>query len=139
MQSIDKFQSELKMNCLVFKRICFDLHDEKHLNPENLQMAFNRDIVRKEDGSYDVVLSLDFCSSPGSAHSIIDIKVVGNFSLMSDDEEFVKDVMTNNATAILFPYIRSQLTLLTSQPGCMPIILPPFNINSFIENNRREG
>lgn len=45
-----------------------------------------------------------------------------------------KKVLTNNTIAILFPYLRSQLTLLTSQPEFEPIILPIMNINALMND-----
>lgn len=33
-----------------------------------------------------------------------------------------------HSITMLLPYIRSQLTILTSQPGVDPVILPPFNV-----------
>ena len=39
------------------------------------------------------------------------------------------DVLSRqNATAIIFPYIRSQISLLTAQPGMKPVVIPPMNI-----------
>ena len=32
---------------------------------------------------------------------------------------------------IMFPFIRSQVTLLTTQPGMTPIVLPPINTTKF--------
>ena len=58
--------------------------------------------------------------------------LVGIFDV---DEEWV-DKLKANAVAIMFPYLRSQLTLLTSQPEMMPIILPTVNINKLLESNK---
>ena len=47
-----------------------------------------------------------------------------------------KDVLlNNNAVAILFAYIRSQLTLLTAQPETAPIVLPVMNIAKMLEGS----
>ncbi len=37
-------------------------------------------------------------------------------------------------TAILMPYLRSELTLLTAQPDTDSVVLPPFNINKMFKN-----
>ena len=62
-----------------------------------------------------------------------DIKALisGIFSI-SEDSVLGKKVLVNNTVAILFPYLRSQLTLLTSQPGFEPVILPVMNINALL-------
>ena len=38
-----------------------------------------------------------------------------------------------DAVAILMPYLRSELTLLTAQPEMESVVLPPFNINKMLE------
>lgn len=36
-------------------------------------------------------------------------------------------VIQNNTVAMMFPFIKSQVVLMTSQPGMAPILLPPIN------------
>ncbi|MBQ6986660.1 MAG: protein-export chaperone SecB, partial [Oscillibacter sp.] len=43
-----------------------------------------------------------------------------------------------NATAIIFPYIRSQISLLTAQPELEPVILPPLNIGAMVTQAEQE-
>ena len=45
-----------------------------------------------------------------------------------------KSLIQKNAVAIMMPYVRSQLTLLTSQPGVDPIVMPPLNINAMLDD-----
>jgi preprotein translocase subunit SecB len=60
--------------------------------------------------------------------------LVGNFKIDNSLPEEVYDILINkNAVAIMFPYIRSQITLLTSQPEMKPIVIPPININKLAE------
>lgn len=33
----------------------------------------------------------------------------------------------------MFPYLRSQITLMTTQPNIAPVVIPPININSFLK------
>ena len=42
-----------------------------------------------------------------------------------------------NAIAIMFPYLRSQVSLLTAQPNTPTIVLKPININKFLEESKR--
>ena len=49
------------------------------------------------------------------------------------DKEFGSKLLSHNTVAILFPYLRSQITILTSQPGFEPIVLPVININRLID------
>ena len=43
-----------------------------------------------------------------------------------------------NTVAIIFPFIRSQISLLTMQPGLAPIMLPPMNLNALIDVDENE-
>ena len=48
-------------------------------------------------------------------------------------------IMYQNAVAIIFPYIRSQITLLTAQPGIDPVVLQPFNIAQMVEDAMKKA
>ena len=49
------------------------------------------------------------------------------------DDKIMKQMISKNAVAILMPYLRSELTLLTAQPDTESVVLPPFNINKMME------
>ena len=49
------------------------------------------------------------------------------------DYEMVQQLISKNAVAIMMPYLRSELTLLTAQPDTDSVVLPPFNINAMLE------
>lgn len=44
------------------------------------------------------------------------------------DEELRRTLINENAVAIIMPYIRSQVSLITVQPEVDCVVLPPFNI-----------
>lgn len=46
----------------------------------------------------------------------------------------VQNLINKNAVAIMMPYLRSELTLLTAQPDTDSVVLPPFNINAMLES-----
>ena len=48
-------------------------------------------------------------------------------------EDFPTDKLLPNTIAIMFPYLRSQVTLMTTQPNIAPVVIPPININSFLK------
>lgn len=54
-----------------------------------------------------------------------EIQASGYFSYEGSAEE---SIIQQNAVAIVMPYIRSEVSLLTAQPGIEPVVLPPFNI-----------
>lgn len=72
-------------------------------------------------------------------HCRVEIKNVMGLHLLlvgvfeADDKEFLQR-MVPNAIAIIFPYMRSQVTLMTAQPNLPPIVLPPININALLKS-----
>lgn len=65
-----------------------------------------------------------------AANESVNIKIVpvGYFSFDGEIED-VHSYFTTNATAILFPYIRAYISLLSSISGINPIVLPTLNLS----------
>lgn len=67
----------------------------------------------------------------------IEVVICGNFSLNREDPNFTEDILTLNCGAILYPYLRALVSLLSSQID-QKIILPPMNFYKFIENKTKD-
>lgn len=65
----------------------------------------------------------------------IEIQASGFFSYEGDAND---TVIQQNAVAIVMPYIRSQVSILTAQPGVESVVLPPFNIVEMMKDSKRE-
>lgn len=65
----------------------------------------------------------------------VETVVKGNFRLSNcqSDEERMQYVLVN-CSAILFPYVRSYISILTSQLACEQLILPVMNIYKTIDS-----
>ena len=63
------------------------------------------------------------------------ISLEGKFNIVCEDALMKERLKKNNTISILFPYIRSEVTLLTSQPEMTPVIIPPININKLIDES----
>ena len=61
----------------------------------------------------------------------VGIFTIENFEL---DRDLNERILKANTVAIMFPYIRSQISLLTTQPGLHPVMLPPMNINALLDS-----
>lgn len=126
-------KSIMQLTNLYFKNISFSR--EKLNIDDNLKIFFDHEI-RKNDNDTDVVLSV-LINDENNALKL-SVELVGTFAF-SNSENVNKNLYDNlinkNAIAILFPYLRSQVTLITSQPNMTPIILPPININTLLKND----
>lgn len=47
-------------------------------------------------------------------------------------------LLEKNTIAIMFPYIRSYISSITTQPGMTPIVLPAINIVALINDQNKE-
>lgn len=59
------------------------------------------------------------------------VQISGYWSIEESDSH-KNQLLQENALAILFPYVRSQMTLLTAQPETEPIVWPAMNINKMM-------
>ena len=130
---MSEFNSSLVLQRLVYDKIKFERKGFK--NENELKFGLQVQIGMSEDGVYKVTLILS--GDKLDEYELV-ISLSGFFVIEGKDEldkQVVNDLISKNAVAILMPYLRSELTLLTSQPETDSIVLPPFNINKMIENN----
>ncbi|MBD5472670.1 MAG: Preprotein translocase subunit SecB [Lachnospiraceae bacterium] len=125
------FHSSLVLQKMVFDRFEFDRKGFKNNN--ELKFGLQVQIGLSEDGIYKVTLVLN--GTKQDEYNVI-ISLSGFFGVEDQKEledSMVQDLISKNAVAILMPYLRSELTLLTAQPDTDSVVLPPFNINKMLE------
>lgn len=125
------FNSLLTLQKMVFDRIEFDRKGFR--NTEELKFELQVQIGLGEDSTYKVTLVLN--GTKQDEYNII-ISLSGFFKVEGQEDledKMVQELINKNAVAILMPYLRSELTLLTAQPDTDSVVLPPFNINKMFE------
>lgn len=129
-EGMDNYNSILNLQKLVFDRIEFDRKGFK--NTQELKFELQVQIGLNEDDLYKVTLVLN--GTKQDEYNVV-ISLSGFFRFEGQAEEnIVRDLINKNAVAILMPYLRSELTLLTAQPDTDSVVLPPFNINKMFGN-----
>ncbi len=126
------FNSVLTLQKMVFDRIEFDRKGFK--NNKELEFELQVQIGFDKNSTYKVTLVLN--GTKQDEYSIV-ISLSGFFEIDMQEEldkKVVEDLINRNAVAILMPYLRSELTLLTAQPDTDSVVLPPFNINKMFKN-----
>lgn len=125
------FNSVLVLQKMVFDRIEFDRKGFKNTN--ELKFELQVQIGSGENNTYKVTLVLNGVKQ--DEYSIV-ISLSGFFEIEAQelDDKVVQNLINKNAVAILMPYLRSELTLLTAQPDTDSVVLPPFNINKMFGN-----
>ena len=126
------FNSVLTLQKMVFDRIEFDRKGFK--NNKELEFELQVQIGLDKNSTYKVTLVLN--GTKQDEYDIV-ISLSGFFAIETQeelDDNVVRNLINKNAVAILMPYLRSELTLLTAQPDTDSVVLPPFNINKMFKN-----
>lgn len=129
---MSNFNSSLILQRLVFDKIEFDRKGFKNTNELNFELQVQISI--NEDSVHRVTLVL---RGEKEDEYTVEIRLSGFFRIDIQDEvddKMFQHLMSKNAVAILMPYLRSELTLLTAQPDTDSVVLPPFNINKMMES-----
>ncbi len=133
MEKINEAKCILVLKQAIIDKLSFErFSDDVCKIDDEGQMTFSHSVNQIEEFTFKVSLGISII-----AESKYDIKaqISGIFKL-SEDSVLGKKILANNTVAILFPYLRSQLTLLTSQPGFEPVILPVMNINALLSDEK---
>lgn len=126
-----KSQSVLRLNHVVFDKISFSRHGFMNQSKDETEVKLKMGVAIKKYDIDKYRVSLQVLAEKEEEYSV-EVQVTGYCSIAEDCE--MKDViLKKNAVAILFPYVRSQLTLITSQPETEPIVLPVLNISAIID------
>jgi len=95
--------------------------------------------VQVKDTTIFVTEKLDYTQKLGETIEIsAKIKMFGVFEKIGDTPLNLEEFGKVNGAAIIFPYIREQLTNLSSKAGIGLIILPPFNFTK-VKANQNSG
>ncbi len=128
--------SELLMNKLFFDKLKFTREGFKN-DASVFELSLKCEIKKSTvDESYKIELSL---FGKKANEYTLEILLVGLFTFRTDgqlDDNTKKTIIEKNTVAIMMPYMRSQVSLLTAQPEMDCVVLPAFNINQMIDSQK---
>ena len=117
----------LKLHKLVFDKIHFDRKGFK--NDKDISWAIQIQIGQEAESH---IHKATICLQGNKEEEYeLEVQVTGFFSVDGEDD-LSKSLVKNNTVAILMPYIRSQISLITAQPETECVVLPPININAIM-------
>lgn len=122
--------SSLRMDHVMFDAISFDRHGFRK-NKEDVKTKFRIDYGYEEvsENQYHITLVAE-----AKREDEYTAKVqLSAYCTVNANEPHKQQLIEQNALAILFPYVRSEMTLLTSQPEVEPIVWPVMNINKLMK------
>ena len=120
---------------LVLKNIIItEGHFKRNEDPlENLELkvGVSHDVERLSEREYKITLELNV-ADPEEKLSVF-VKGMAIFETKQENQMLIE----RNTLAIMFPYFRSYVSTLTTQPGMTPIVLPAMNIMTMLAQKEK--
>ena len=136
MNVVNNYPSVVTMDKIYFNKLEFAR--EKDILANELNVKFESSVAPLEgvQGKYRAILQC-IIEDP-QYHSLhICVSMIGIFECKSDNPELLETLVNENTFAIMFPFLRSQISLMTTQPDMSPVIIPPMNITSVISGSHQ--
>lgn len=130
-------ECKLKLLDLYFSK--FDFAMTRNNDGTDYNTSFNVEYAKNSKDESQVKITVNTSLSNATNSVVLNLQTIAHFEI---DKEGIEDSVADqliklNTVAIIFPFIRSQISLLTTQPGMAPIIMPPININALMESQGR--
>ena len=128
---MENIASVLKLETLVFDSIEFKRKGFK--NDNDIKFQIEVQVGKGQDNISKVTLILKGVKED-EYDMLISLSGFFSFDKVEEiDDKQMETLLNKNAVAILMPYLRSEVSLLTAQPNTDCIVLPPFNINKLMD------
>lgn len=124
-------QVVLSFSHIVFDQVSFKRLGFRQPDDQGVSVNMSYSIRRGDVNQYCVTLNLQATKKNEYEMSV---QITGYCEI--DDNHPGKDViLRENAAAILYPYVRSEVSLLTAQPETTPLVLPVANIHEMMKQD----
>lgn len=121
--NIEQIKSDLNMRDLHFTEC--SVKRNAHIGSQKISIDISRDIAQHSENEYEVTVKVYIEEENHDLEVLVVAKAT--FCIDCADSHLAEKVIRTNTVAIMFPFIRSQISLLTTQPNMAPIVLPPIN------------
>lgn len=130
--------SEFKMqHKFVVKELSLINHDSTDKRTFQLKPLFSKKIEKISDNEYEVALK---CEIKNTSENPFPFDLTAVVALLTKiegtiDEKDLDNYLNHNCVQIIFPYLRSSVTSLTSASLMAPLILPIIDASNFETND----
>ena len=111
--------------------------EEKKDKMGEMPLTINYNIEHQQNDADSSIYRVIITTTINDDDERIKLEVVATGVFKIDDmtiDDSLRDSIINfNTVAIMFPYIRSQISILTTQPGLMPIQIPIIDVNKLVK------
>ena len=124
------YESPLVLKNIIITEGHFKRNEDSLENLE-LKVGFSHDVERLSEREYKITLELNV-ADPEEKLSVF-VKGMAIFETKQENQMLIE----RNTLAIMFPYFRSYVSTLTTQPGMTPIVLPAMNIMTMLAQKEK--
>ena len=103
----------------------------KNLDNISLGVQVNREIHELKENLFEVLLKVTISDE----EELVFVDVTGRAVFSTEQKK--NDMLEKNTLAIMFRYIRSYVSIITTQPGMNPIVLPAMNIIALVNDQKK--
>lgn len=128
----DQVTSTLRLNKVFFEKINLQSKGTLVKGKEEANISFCLHDPVINESSLIVALT---CIINIGKDTKIEIKIVGDFTMQDNTDP---TLFIPNAIAIIFPYLRAEVSLITAQPNFRTIVLPAININMLLQEDAKQ-
>jgi len=127
-ENIHPVGSELELKSVYIDKCSFERKGNLQIGGNGIQYEynFNRTIEKHDDNNYRVSLQANITTKDTGLE--IHARAVGAFFVSTTDSKKKNALISKNTMSILFPFVRSQIVLMTSQTDINAIVLPVVNV-----------
>ena len=124
------YESPLVLKNIIITEGRFKRNEDSLENLE-LKVGVSHDVERLSEREYKITLELNV-ADPEEKLSVF-VKGMAIFETKQENQMLIE----RNTLAIMFPYFRSYVSTLTTQPGMTPIVLPAMNIMTMLAQKEK--
>ena len=124
------YESPLVLKNIIITEGHFKRNEDSLENLE-LKLGVSHDVERLSEREYKITLELNV-ADPEEKLSVF-VKGMAIFETKQENQMLIE----RNTLAIMFPYFRSYVSTLTTQPGMTPIVLPAMNIMTMLAQKEK--
>ena len=126
----ENVKSVLQIKHFVFDELSFKRKGFRQ--PDVDELPFEVETTVRKRGVNDYLVSLMITVSKENEFDA-SVRITG-YCEIDDNTPNLEVILRENASAILYPYARAEMTLLTSQPETSSVVLPVINMHEMMRN-----
>ena len=129
-------KSCLSLKNYVVKTMMFSLNESFNFNSTatiSLSPEFTRNITKIDNDNVAVNLIFRIDNKKGDMPFSMEVNIEGMFYLENWEQTDLFPLISSNSVAILFPYLRTLVSMITANANIAPYVLPVMNISAMFE------